>query len=116
MKKLESFDFGRTGNGGGHSKHPWSQYIDGSIYQLDVDKDLFNASTRTFQVLLHRQAKKAGKRVRVRLSADKKTLTLQAYVPETADSNAATTTAAESNGEAPETTQPKSKARKAKSK
>jgi hypothetical protein len=77
-EKLKSFDFKRSrGSGSGRDLlYPWSQWTDGSIWQLKQGRD-FKPHPRIFAVYLYSRAKKHGKKVTVQVEGD--TLTLQFY-------------------------------------
>lgn len=62
----------------GRTQHPWSEYLDGRVWELTPGED-FTAKVPTFKASAQAQAKKRGGRVRTRTlrEGDRETLVIQ---------------------------------------
>lgn len=73
-KVLESFEFGHDRR----SKYPWSEWLDGRIWQLERGSD-FDVAPARLQTQIAKRARHAGVRVRTSASQDGATVVIQAY-------------------------------------
>jgi hypothetical protein len=103
MKILKSFEF-RSAVGG--AKHPWDEWLDGKIRQLDKE-DFGETQPKYIVQQAHSRARDRGMQVHASIDKEAGTVTLQAYAasPEVkarwaeADAKAEAAKKAEKNGQ-----------------
>lgn len=77
-ERLESFPV-RVGPGG-IPKHPWEEWLDGSVWRLTQGED-FTCKMQSLRVQANARATARGQRLRAVIDHEAHTLTMQAWSP-----------------------------------